>query len=207
MFKRFFANIGYNLARPFIRLFMIIFLNPKGIDKNNIPRKGGVILAGNHISYYDPFIVGSFTLRPMHFLAKKELMDIKFVSHIFKFFGLIRVDRSKKNPDATRQAVECLQKGEVICIFPEGTTKKNAPVKILPFKYGAVSFAKKTGCPIVPFAIINQPKMFKYNTKIIYGKPYYVIDDDLEKEKNILETKVLELLEKGKMYEKTKRNS
>ena len=72
----------------------------------------------------------------------------------------------------------------------------------MPFKYGAVSIARKSGKPIVPFAIVGKPKPFNYETKIIIGKPYYVTTDDFVKETEKLEKKVIELIKEGKSYER-----
>lgn len=177
-------------------------MNPRSVDKNNIPKKEGCILAGTHVSNYDFMAVGCFTLRPIHFLAKKEIMDIPVLGKMLKFAGIIRVDRSKHNPEAKAMAVEALENDKIICVFPEGTINRKMETPILPFKYGAVSFAQKSGKPIVPFAIINKPKFFNYKTKVIFGKPYYVKSDDLEKEKALLEKKVIELIKKGSKNDK-----
>ena len=58
------------------------------------------------------------------------------------------------------------------------------------FKYGAVKMASATNAPIIPFSITNKYKFLKRSVKIVYGKPYYVKSDDLEKENNILMNKV-----------------
>lgn len=189
-------NIGYQIIRPFLKLFILITVWPKTINKEYIPKSGGYILAGNHVSYYDPLVVGNACPRSIHFLAKKELFDNKFLGAILRFMGIIRVDRSTKNPLAKEEALNALKTGNVVCIFPEGTTKKKGDDVVLkPFKYGAVSFASKSNVPIIPFAIINKPKVFKYNTKIVFGKPIYVKEnDDLELSNKKLEKTVKSLL-------------
>lgn len=194
-------NFGYQLIRPLLKIFIVITLNPKTIHKERIPKKGGFILAGTHVSYYDPIIVGNSTFRSVHFLAKKELFDNKILGTILRFMGIISVDRKKSsNPEAKKLAIDTLTDGNVVCVFPEGT-RNRANDLILPFKYGAVSFAKKSGCPIVPFAIVPRPKTFKYKTKLIIGKPFYVKSDDLEKENIKLEKKVIDLINEGKKIE------
>ena len=200
------SNILYSIVRPFLWLFLIITINPKIYHKKRIPKKTGFIFAGTHTSYYDSFLIGRTTLRPLHFLAKKELMDVKLLGPILKALGFIRVDRSKKNPRATELAVEYLKHNKIVCLFPEGTINKGDDY-ILPFKHGAVSFAYKSGKPIVPFAFVGGPKLFNYHVKVLLGEPYFVNSDDFEKETKILEKKVIELIKEGRSIDGKKSNS
>lgn len=195
------SNILYSIVRPILWVFLVITIKPKIMYKNRIPKKTGFIFAGTHTSYFDSFLIGCTTLRPLHFLAKKEIMDVKFLGPILKAMGFIRIDRSKKNPHAVESAVEYLKHDKIICIFPEGTINKGDDY-ILPFKYGAVSFAYKSGKPIVPFAFVGGPKLFNYNVRVLLGEPYYVKSDDYEKETAILEKKVIELIKEGRSYDK-----
>lgn len=199
--NRIVPDIGYLILRPILRIYVLLTMHPKLINKENIPKKGGVILAGTHTSKSDFMLVGSGTLRAVHFLTKKELMDIKGLKWLFRFAGLIRVDRSRANPEAKKEAIDALNAGKVVCVFPEGTINKtDGP--IMSFKPGAVHFAIQTGMPIVPFAITGKPKAFKYGSKIIYGKPYYVTSDDIHKETKILENKVIKLIKELSSNEK-----
>ncbi len=194
-------DIGYLILRPILRVYVFLTMHPKLINKENIPKKGGVILAGTHTSKNDFMVVGSGTLRAVHFLTKKELMDIKGLKWLFRFAGLIRVDRSRANPEAKKEAIDALNAGKVVCVFPEGTINKTDE-PIMKFKHGAVHFAIQTGMPIVPFAITGKPKAFRYGSKIIYGKPYYVTSDDIYKETEILENKVIKLIKELSSNEK-----
>lgn len=170
-------------------IFYILF-TPKYKNKNNIPKGVPVILAGNHKSNFDCATLVSSTRRPIHFLAKKELLNTK-LKFFFKGMGIIPVDRKKKNHMALEEAIESLKQNKVIGIFPEGTTNKTNKL-IMPFKYGAVKMASETKAYIVPFAITGKYKMFG-GLKITFGKPYKVTND-LEKENKILMEKVTGLL-------------
>lgn len=195
------SNILYSLVRPILWVFLVVCIKPKIIHKDRIPKKTGFIFAGTHTSYFDSFLIGCTTLRPLHFLAKKEIMDVKVLGPILKAMGFIRIDRSKKNPHAVESAVEYLKNDKIICIFPEGTINKTDDY-ILPFKYGAVSFAYKSGKPIVPFAFVGGPKLFNYHVKVLLGEPFYVKSDDYEKETKLLEKKVIQLIKEGRSYDK-----
>lgn len=171
--------------------FTILYF-PRRINRRNIPRKGPVILAGNHTGNFDAATMLHGSYRVVHTLAKKELFSNKIKSIFFRSMGCISVDRSIHDEKAKVEAIEVLKKGKVLGIFPEGTVNITDKI-LLPFKYGAVSFAQKTGAPIVPFAITGKYKLFRRSIKITYGEPYYV-KDDLDKENKILMNKVKELI-------------
>ena len=197
--------ILYRTIKFILYPFYVLLYRPKAIGRSNIPKEGGVILAGNHSGELDAAQMVYGCKRVVHMLAKKELFSNKLSNWFFRSMGGIPVDRKNKDPKAKSAANEVLEKGEVIDIFPEGTVNRTFGTKdevdLLPFKYGAVSFASKTGTPIVPFAICGKYKIFSGRKYIIYGKPYKV-GDDLEKENQILMDKVRKLKIKGdKLYE------
>ncbi len=158
----------YHFARVIVKLVGNLYFGGKIIGKENIPTNGSCILAGNHESNFDSYLLLASTKRPIHFLGKKELFESPF-SFIFKLMHLIPVDRKAKNPEARRVAIELLQNGAVIGIFPEGTFRNKTDL-ILPFKPGVVDFALKTNSLIVPFAIIGQFK-FRSHPTIVFGTP------------------------------------
>lgn len=198
-------NIGFSIFRPILRLFIFIVANPKIIHRERIPKKEAYLLAGTHRSTLDPLVIGTVTIRPIHYLAKKELMDIPVLGAILKFMGVVRVDRSTKNPEAKKEAINVLNNGSIICVFPEGTINRTKDEPIIPFKYGAVSMAYKSKKPILPFAITGRPRVFNYHIKIIIGDPFYVESDDFEKENKKFEKIVIDLVKEGKKYEKRRK--
>ena len=100
--------ILYKILLPLDKFFMKVFYRVTYIGIENIPKTGGVILAGNHTSYLDPLLLMSSTNRCIHFLAKIELF--KGAKKIFfKNVGIIPVDRKKKNPEAISLANKYLQ--------------------------------------------------------------------------------------------------
>ena len=175
-------------------LFRLIYL-PRSYGKNNISKDGSVILAGNHTSVLDALIMVSTPKRTVHMMAKKELFESKFTNFFFRSMGCIPVNRSIHDKNAKNEAIEVLKNNEVLGIFPEGTVNKTNEI-VLPFKYGAVSFAKKTNAYIVPFAITGKYKIFRRSIKITYGKPYKV-KQELEVENNRLMNTVKRMIKEG----------
>ena len=184
----------YKIVRFICRPLLQLLFRVEVSGKENIPSKGSVILAGNHTSNRDAYIMICIPDRIVHTLAKKELFNTKFKNVFFRSMACIPVDRSIHDNNAKNEAINVLNNGNVIGIFPEGTVNKSKD-ELLPFKYGAVSFASKTDSYIVPFAITGKYKLFRKSVKVKYGKPYKV-KNDLEKENEILRNKILDL--KGK---------
>ncbi|NLC47762.1 MAG: 1-acyl-sn-glycerol-3-phosphate acyltransferase [Tenericutes bacterium] len=177
-------------------VFQLLYF-PRFYGRENIPKEGAVILAGNHTSNWDAAFVIVGPKRVVRAVSKKELFRTKFKSWFFKSMGCIRVDRSIHDDDMKSEVLKCLNNQEVVVIFPEGTVNRTDKL-MLPFKYGAVSFAQKTGAYVVPFAITGKYKLFKKSVKIEYGTAYKIDKNSkLSNENEILFNKVKELVVKG----------
>ena len=191
-------NIFYKIFSPIVSmLFYIIFL-PKVKGRENIPKKKAAILAGNHKSNLDCFMVILSTRRCVHFLAKAELFKLSFFNWFFRNSGLIPVYRNGKDKKALETAVEYLKNGEIVGVFPEGRLNKKSKTTVLPFKIGAVKMAKETGKPIIPFTIKGKYIPFARSIEIIFQKPFYVTDNNLDEANKILERKVCKPLNERK---------
>ncbi len=183
-------NIFYKIFSPIVSiLFYVVFL-PKVKGKENIPKEKGAILAGNHKSNLDCFMVILSTRRCVRFLAKAELFKWRFFNWFFRNSGLIPVYRNGKDKKARETAMEFLKNGELIGIFPEGRLNKEDRENVLPFKIGAVKMAKETGCPIIPFTIRGKYIPLAHSIEIVFSEPYFVEENNLENANNILEEKV-----------------
>lgn len=110
-------KIGAAILGPIFKWYY----TPIIIGKENIPAEGSCILAGDHIHLYDQCHAIISTKRLLVYMAKKEYFDNKKVSWFFKGVGCIPVDRSKKDEHAVDSALEALNSGEILGIFPEGT--------------------------------------------------------------------------------------
>ncbi len=183
-------NIFYKLFSPIVSLLFYFLFFPKVKGKENIPKKNGAILAGNHKTNFDCFMVILSTRRCVHFLAKAELFKLSFFNWFFNNSGLIPVYRNGKDKKALETAIDRLKNGELVGVFPEGKLNKNAQNSLLPFKIGAVKMAKETGCPIIPFTINGRYIPFAHSIEIVFGKPYFVEENNLEEANKMLERKV-----------------
>ena len=113
--------IAYKMFRTILGPIYKFWYNPTIIGKENIPKEGRIILAGNHVNIMDQCNVIISTKRTIYYMAKKEYFDNKKVAWFFKSAGCIPVDRTKKDEKATTSAIKVLNRDEVLGIFPEGT--------------------------------------------------------------------------------------
>jgi len=189
-------NYLYGFLRPFLSTLFKLWYHPTIIGKENIPKDGRLIIAGNHIHIFDPILVGSSMKRRMYSLAKKELFSSGF-GFFFRAVGCIPIDRKSKNEEARRISEECLNDENVLYIAPEGTRNKTDKI-LLDFKYGAVSLAKKTNTKIVPYAVTGDYKFRSKNLKIVFSEPLDFSNETIQKSNEILYDKVKTMILENK---------
>ena len=187
-------EIPYKIVKAILYIYYFIFYRVTYIGKENIPKDGGVVLAGTHTSKSDILILGASTKRMVNFLGKIELFKGPG-KWFMPLMGVIPVDRSKKNTGALDMAIKELKNGKLIGIFPEGTINRTDDIIKRPFKYGAVEMAYESDSLLVPFAIVGKVKPFR-RVKIIFGDAYKV-GSDLDMENTKLENLVIELIRSG----------
>ena len=183
---------GYKVFKPILSPIFKLYYNPRIENKEYLQQDGPIVVVGNHKHIMDQCLVIIATKRIIHYMAKKEYFDGK-MAWFFKATGCISVDRSIHDSNAKNKALEVLKNGGAIGLFPEGTRNKTK-AKLLPFKYGAVSMAKKTNATIIPFGIVGDYKFRSKNLKIKFGKPFKVGEMSLEEANAKLEKIVLELI-------------
>lgn len=178
-----------------------VLIGIKIYGRSKIPKKGGVIIAPNHTSFWDPPLIGLASLREVFYLAKEGLFkENKFFAWLIRTYNAIPLKREVGGISAIKKATELLKKGLCICIFPEGTRSKTG--ELLPFKKGVALLAMKTGVPVVPAYIMGARDGFlnwmlrKKKIAIAFGDPIYPENRErknAEKFTEILREKVIEL--------------
>lgn len=141
---------------------------------NHLPESGGFILASNHISYFDPPMVGSQITRELYFFGKKELFRYWPFGAILRSVNALPVKRGVIDREAVKLAVNAIERGFGLTIFPEGTRSRSD--RFLSPKPGIGLLARTALCPIVPCYIegFNRMKdclLGKRRAVIIYGEP------------------------------------
>src|SRR3982751_730713 len=143
----------YWISRAFVEPFCLVYFRMSRIGREHIPREGGVIIAANHRSFLDPFVIGTLVRRPIYFVAKSELFHRRFPAWFLSSLGAFPVDRGNNDRDAMETARKILERGDVVVIFPEGTRTRPGPLGQP--KRGVGRLALETGAPIVPVAVIG----------------------------------------------------
>ena len=136
----------------YLNLFLCsVLLKPKIYGRKNIPQNGPYIVAINHFHIFDPALVAYAIRKPISFLAASD-QDIDWQVLIAgKLYGFIPTNRQKLAPSTIKIAIQALQKGDILGIFPEATT---GPVLRRP-KKGVTYLSLKSGCKILPMGIVG----------------------------------------------------
>ncbi len=150
----------------------------EGLEK--VPVEGPAIIAGNHLSYLDPFAHGIFVVRAgrrPRFLAKQELFDAPFVGTVLRGAHQISVQRGTGDRSPIDDAARAVEQGEVVVIYPEGTTTTtNEDFSPGRGKTGAVRLAIATGIPIIPVATWGGQFVWRKSGRqnLEFGRPIWV---------------------------------
>jgi 1-acyl-sn-glycerol-3-phosphate acyltransferase len=156
--------------RPFLRLLFRIEVN--GAER--IPEHGACIITANHESLADPFILGVATRRKIRYMAKAELFRFWPLGAAMRAFGTFAVERGAGHREAISAAAQLLEVGEVLGIFPQGTSKRIDP---RPYRRGAARLALATGAPIVPVLLVGTRGILRPGfpkVRIFVGEPIHV---------------------------------
>jgi glycerol-3-phosphate dehydrogenase (NAD(P)+) len=143
--------IVYWLVRGVLQTFFHVYFRLSRIGREHIPADGPVIVAANHRSFLDPFVIGTMARRPMYYVAKKELFRNRLQAWILSALGAFPIDRGRGDRDAMGTARELLERGECVLIFPEGTRVRPGPLGAP--RRGVGRLALETGAPVVPIAL------------------------------------------------------
>ena len=194
------SNTGFKILSTILKPVFKFWYSPKLIGKENIPESGAIVVACNHKHLMDQCMVIVSTKRPIHYMAKSEYFENKKVAWFFKAAGCIPVNRNGKDTEAKDAATEVLHAQGALGIFPEGTRNKTEDL-LMPFKFGAVSLAKKNNALVIPVGVSGDYKFRPKNLVARIGEPIDVSGMDLEEANEKLhkavETLILENLKEG----------
>ncbi|MDR2346982.1 MAG: 1-acyl-sn-glycerol-3-phosphate acyltransferase [Planctomycetaceae bacterium] len=201
-------RLFYYFIRVPVSLFFMIFYRSRFFGCNNMPSQGGLIVAANHQSYYDPVLIAAGLRRRLNFLAKKQLFKFKPLAWLIDFLDAIPLDIDGIGYEGIKISIRRLRNGEAILIFPEGARTWDGEID--EFKKGSLSLAKQTNSAILPTAIdgcyqswprINKLPYLWGRIRVIYGKAitYDEFKNLSEEElRKLVHSKITELFQKIK---------
>lgn len=170
---------GYRIVSSVLYFYFKIFHRHTIYGIENLP-KGPAIIAPNHLSLYDPPIVAASIPEELHFMAKEELFEFRFLKTLIRYLNAHPVSGTEKDLKTMKLICQLLQSGEKVVIFPEGARSDDGSLQDL--KTGVSMLAIRNNVPVVPVYIkgsfeiwpIHQkfPK-FRGKTTCTIGKPIY----------------------------------
>lgn len=167
-------KIMYYTGRALIRMLGKAFFGLTITGVEHIPPQGGLIVACNHITHYDPPVVGSCLNREAYFLAKKELFENPLFGWVLTQVNSLPVRRGTIDRNALNLMLEKIEAGNAVMMFPEGTRSRTG--QFLEPKSGIGLMAHRAKCPILPAYIENADQIgqcFKRKKKLLvrFGEP------------------------------------
>ena len=154
------------------------------IGHENIPADRAVLYVGNHRSFFDIVVSVPQYVSVTGLVAKESLMKIPLFGFWMKRIGCLALDREdpREALKVIQQATEQVKSGHSMAIYPEGTRNKHPENGLMDFKEGSLRIAEKSGCPIVPVALVNTEQIFeahfpwirRTNVIIEFAPPIYV---------------------------------
>ncbi len=157
----------YRFCRGVCKFLFHIAYKTEVYGSENLPESGGYILASNHKSFFDPPLIGMTINKQLFFMAKEYLFNIKVLGAIIRKLGAFPVSKGN-GEQAILTAIDVLNKGNILGIFPEGTRIKTD--QLGRFKSGVIVIAAQTGADVIPVALRYQRRHFRRNKAIVsYG--------------------------------------
>jgi len=180
LYRYFIIALDWTLTRIYIRKFEVV-------GRENLPREGAIIVASNHLNNADPPMI-ALAIRPRFpmYMAKREMIRWPILGPAFRLFGAFPVRRGAADLAALHAAIEHLEQGALLVMFPEGTRSRTGGLtKGHP---GTAMIALRSKVPIVPVAItgsenIGWPWIFLKpfsvpHIKVVIGEPFRLPEHD-----------------------------
>ena len=138
----------YNACRSLARVLLgaLTGCSVRGLDL--LPRKGGLVVAANHISFWDPPLMGSVIPREIHFLAKEELFQTPVLGPLIRSVNAIPIRRGAADLRGLTRAIDALKSGGAVLLFPEGSRMRDGALH--PARPGVGLMSVNADVPIMP---------------------------------------------------------
>jgi 1-acyl-sn-glycerol-3-phosphate acyltransferase len=136
-----------------LQISLRLYFRASTLGQEQLPRTGPAIIASNHRSFFDPFVIGTMSRRPIYYVAKSELFRNPLLAWFLSALGAFPVERGVGDRDAIKTAEELLARGELVLIFPEGTRTRPGPLGRP--RRGVGRLVLESGAPVIPVAIIG----------------------------------------------------
>jgi 1-acyl-sn-glycerol-3-phosphate acyltransferase len=177
----------YRISKIVLYIFFKVFNRLKVIGSENIPKKGGVIVAANHVSYLDPPLIAVAVKRQVVYLAREGLFKVPVLGSFISLFS-IPVRRGRPQPSTIKGVTRRLRQGELVLMFPEGS--RSIDGQLLDAKRGVGLIAARSRISVVPAFIRGTEKVLPVGGKflrpakitVIFGTPMEINKEETDKQ-------------------------
>jgi 1-acyl-sn-glycerol-3-phosphate acyltransferase len=147
------SRVLYYLARCLLVPAMLVWLRLQRSGREHARFSGGLVVASNHRSFLDPFVIGAFLpwRRRLQFVAKVELFEKRWIGYLLSRLGAFPIRRGQSDETAMETARLIVERGGTVVIFPEGTRIRTGSLGRP--KRGVGRLALETGAPVLPIAV------------------------------------------------------
>ncbi len=170
-------RLFYPAATTLMKVLLVAFARWRVEGKENVPRKGPLIVVSNHLNNIDPPLLGASVPRTVLFMAKQELFEPRWVRTIVEGYGAFPVRRGQIDRKSLRQALDMLKRGKVVGVFPEGSRSRDR--RLQQPQPGAALLAVHSGAPVLPVGIAGSDQMKGFRSildrpriKVTIGRPF-----------------------------------
>lgn len=175
----------YGVLRFSLDNFFKLLFRCEVSGTEHLPPTGGMIMAANHQSNWDPPLAATFATRPVSYMAKQELFEIPVFGPTIRSLHAFPVKRGAADRNAIKTALQILKQGNCLGLFPEGTRSRDG--RIHKPEAGIALLAAKANVPVVPTALLGTAQMFSKGClfpklRVIYGEPLFFSGDPKDKE-------------------------
>ena len=159
----------YRLGKVFFRLIFAVVFRWDVRGREHEPATGPLLVCANHLSWWDPPLVGCVLSRPVFFMAKAELFDYPVLGRLLPRVGAFPVRRGRPDRQALRRAAELLDQGRVVGMFVEGTRRHGG--ELGEARPGAAWLAIRCQAPVLPI-LIEGPYRLGQPIRVRIGAPF-----------------------------------
>jgi 1-acyl-sn-glycerol-3-phosphate acyltransferase len=195
----------YSIARVVLTLPTLLIYRVKAVGRENVPRKGALVLAPNHFSQLDHFFAGVYMRRKVRFMAKSQLFGPRGLTFVFKHGGVFPVRRGHRDEEAFKTAFELIDQGEMLLVYAEGGRQRSG--ELGEPKPGIGRIALESGAPICPVAIFGSARARRWKhgrfprVTVQFGEPMsFPVEKEASRERQ-MEVAHAVFAEVTRMYE------
>ncbi|MBW2987709.1 1-acyl-sn-glycerol-3-phosphate acyltransferase [Candidatus Woesearchaeota archaeon] len=168
----------YNIGRILCTTYFRAVMNVDARGGHHVPEEGPFAIYSNHMTVYDPPILGHAFPRKTHYMGKKSLFKLPLLNQIIRLLGCFPVDRKNPGSETLKEIAQIIKKDEGFIMFPQGTRKFGKNIAVEQFQSRMTEFLlkqakkKKKNIAIVPAYI----DYFAHGVNVRFSEPYYTDD-------------------------------